>query len=314
MKNKKGFEFSFAWIFAVIIGACIIFLAIYGVSKLITGERETESAITTKQLTIIFEPMETGLTETKKTAPVEFRDVTRLHNTCLNTGNFGNQIFSTETKSGIGEKWHESQIEIEVPNKYVFSSSLEEGKKFYFFSKPFMLPWKISELIFITANTYCFRNAPEEVEDDVKKFENIHLTNCTSKDIEVCFGSGECDISVSGQCFGIGCESKYDYGTITKNSESMYYVGSLLYGGIFSPVSVYECNVGRLMKRLREQSMLLGEEADFLSVKCGTMPSIGLISLRAAAENLQDSADLKLVKENADEADNQNVYARCKLW
>ena len=42
--NKKGFlQISFQWIFAIVVGIVILFLAIYGVSKLIgTGERTQE--------------------------------------------------------------------------------------------------------------------------------------------------------------------------------------------------------------------------------------------------------------------------------
>ena len=63
--DKRGIEFNFAVLFSIIVGAMIIFLAIYSASKIIhTGSSESQSSLT-KQLTIIFDPMETGIASGK---------------------------------------------------------------------------------------------------------------------------------------------------------------------------------------------------------------------------------------------------------
>ena len=104
MINKKGFEFSFGWLFAIIVGAVIIFLAIYATTNLIKTEREIQDTELGKQLGIILNPIETAL-ETGKASKISFPLETRLYNDCSLQGTFGSQKISTATKSGIGEKW-----------------------------------------------------------------------------------------------------------------------------------------------------------------------------------------------------------------
>ena len=60
IKMKKGFlQISFAWLFAIIVGIFILFLAIYGVTKLINvGQYQIDSE-TAKNLGILLNPLET---------------------------------------------------------------------------------------------------------------------------------------------------------------------------------------------------------------------------------------------------------------
>jgi len=69
IKNKRAFEFSFSWLFAIIMGAVIIFLAIYAANKFIGTERAKQDTELGKELGIILLPIETGL-ETAKTESV----------------------------------------------------------------------------------------------------------------------------------------------------------------------------------------------------------------------------------------------------
>jgi len=322
--QKRGFEFSFAWLFAILVGAVILFLAIYGVTRIIeTGKYET-GAITAKQLSIIFEPLETGLASGKSNI-ARLKEETRIINKCFPEGDFGLQRISLSIKSGLGKKWSEPSPKggIPITNKYIFSQDIEEGKEVYFFSKSFEMPWKISEIIFLTTQKYCFINAPYEVEKDASLLENINLKNCSSNDIRVCFGFGEdCDIKVRGDCRGADCESEYDFGVVEKineegERESLVYIKSLKYGAIFSSKEIYECNVRRLMKRLFQQSLIYQDEANFISSKCGSLPVPELISLRTQAKNLADSGelgDLLILKQTADNVNKQNEIAECSLW
>lgn len=61
IKDKKAFEFSFGWIFAVIVGAVFIFLAIYASMKLLETQRNTQDTELGKKLGIILTPLETSL-------------------------------------------------------------------------------------------------------------------------------------------------------------------------------------------------------------------------------------------------------------
>jgi len=76
------------------------------------------------------------------------------------------------------------------------------------------------------------------------------LAHFSDSDIDVCFGQGNCKIMVYGECSGI-CDSEsgeYEFGYTMKNGQKEYYIGSLIYGSIFSAPEVYNCNFKRLMR------------------------------------------------------------------
>ena len=61
MKNKKALEMSFAWIFAIIAGIVILFLAIYATSQFIKTRRYEIDIQTAAKLAILLDPLETSL-------------------------------------------------------------------------------------------------------------------------------------------------------------------------------------------------------------------------------------------------------------
>lgn len=321
--NKKGFEFSFSWLFAILAGATILFLAVYGAVKIAGTSRYQVDTMTAKQLSIIFEPMETGLASAKKPGTINLKDETRVYNKCFDEGNFGMQKISLSSKIFGG--WKKPSADIPITNKYVFSSSIEQGKSLYLLSKTFKMPFKVSELIFMTSKNYCFVNAPEEIKEEISglELENIKLDNCT-KETKVCFSSfgSNCEIKVSGSC--PGCNTEYDKGMVSKDGETIDYASfeadgnvdrSLMYAAIFSDKKIYECNFKRLMKRLVQESLIYEDEADFLTGKCGS--SINLIQLIGKATALQKSytpESLNLLIIAAEEAEKQNEASECKLW
>ena len=309
--RKKGFEFNFGWLFAMLAGAVILFLAIYFAVNLVNVESKKTSTIAAKQLTIIFEPMETGLAS-GKSLMLDLKEKTKIYNKCYTTGIFGKQKISIAEKT-FG-KWHAGE-NISIKNKYIFSRGEEEGKNIYLFSKSLKLPWKISEIVFLTTQKYCFIDAPEKIREEVigLGIKNIRFDNCTEKEIKVCFGK-KCEISVFGNCLDYDCESEYDFGYVEKNKKKIFYVGSLIYGAIFSSPEIYECNVKRLMSRLKQQALIYLDEASFLSAKCGTLPKNGLLGFIGAIRNMNNSEQLILIKNLADEIDKENENSECKLW
>ena len=66
----------------------------------------------------------------------------------------------------------ERGVEIPVYNKYIFSKQALEGKKFYLFSKSFEFPFKVSEIIFISNEDYCFIEPPGNIEDEISSIKN----------------------------------------------------------------------------------------------------------------------------------------------
>ena len=84
--NKKAYlQISFAWLFAIIVGAFILFLAIYGVTKLIKTEETTQEARTGKEISVLLNPLETSF-ETGKTTSLTLPIETRIYNKCNNYG------------------------------------------------------------------------------------------------------------------------------------------------------------------------------------------------------------------------------------
>ena len=166
MKNKKALEFNFSWIFAIIVGAVIIFLAIYATVNIVRTSRVESDTKIAAQLGIILNPVETNLEESKYVV-VKFPDETRVFNTCRNTGNFGRQIISASVKSRIGEEFQEPKVENFFFNKYIFSEKVEQGKELHVLAKPFEMPYKVADLIFASTKKYCFVNPPDEIKDEI---------------------------------------------------------------------------------------------------------------------------------------------------
>jgi len=91
MLNKKGFlQISFGWLFAIIIGAIILFFAIYASVKLIGTEEQTAAAETGKEVAVLLNPLETGFGE-EKTTPLSIPIESRINNRCDLFGDFGEQ-------------------------------------------------------------------------------------------------------------------------------------------------------------------------------------------------------------------------------
>lgn len=99
IKNKKGaFEFSFAWVFAIIAGMFILFLAIYGVTKFTNLEKTSTNAQSAMDIGILTNPLESSF-ETEKRSMITTPSETRIYTSCSNTSSFGKQIIRTSEKT-----------------------------------------------------------------------------------------------------------------------------------------------------------------------------------------------------------------------
>ena len=159
MKKKKGaLQISFGWLFAIIIGAFIIFLAIFGVTKLMQTEQTTLDVKTGREIGVLLNPLEISF-ESAKTTSFTMPAESRIYNACNNAGNFGKQLIKISQKSF--NKWTETNLDVGFANKYIFSKEIVEGKKFYIFSKPFDFPFKVVDRMYMTSSNdiYCFSDA-----------------------------------------------------------------------------------------------------------------------------------------------------------
>lgn len=304
LSKKSQLNFSFQWIFALIVGAFILFLVIYGVYKLINmGESVSDPAVS-QEIGILMNPLETGFESSKTTSfmtPME----TRIYNRCSEIGIFGKQGIRTSQKSY--NKWSETNTEVSFENKYIFSEYPVEGQTFYLFSKPFEFPFKVADLIYMTSSMrkYCFIDAPEEIAEELNNLnqKNIMIENCSGEHISVCFKKKICDINVD-----------YSAGLIKKEGENLFFEGdALMYAGIFSDKEMYECQIQRLMKRVKEISELYNEKALLVSrVNCNS--NLDLKTLITLSENIESSANLNSLNKKVNEINNKNNVAECRLW
>jgi len=314
--NKKGLEMSFAFIFAMIVGAVILFLAIYMVARLISNSEQTHGGEVSKELSILLNPMQTSL-ESSKEMSIELPQETRIEDNCYYDGAFGRQTFSTSLK-GIGDKWGKPGAAVPITNKYIFSPIDLEGNRLYLFSKPFDFPWKAVDIIIITSKAYCFVSPPKSVEDEIMQIKNqgglnnleinYSIEECKNNSIKVCFGFA-CDISVySG-------DEEYRIGYVESQGNKMFYSGSLLYGAIFSDKNLYECNLKRIMKRIYQQGLLLSSESILIANKnCNSNMEADLNLFTTAVAHLNSSVELLQLREIVSILNIKNSNNNCKLW
>ena len=303
-KNKKGFQVSFTWIFAIIAGIFILFLAIYGVTKIIDTSGDIESAKTGKEIGVLLNPLETSFGSERTvllTMPVE----TRIHNKYSRYGTFGAQIIQISQKN-LG-KWSQTEIDVSFQNKYIFSNGVVEGKNFFIFSKPFNFPFKVADVIYLTSSkqNYCFVDAPDRIEEelDALKQKNLFVEDCPTESIEICFESQECDINVD--VYG---------GEVEKMGETMYFeTDALMYAAIFSDKNIYDNQIERLMWRTNELLSLYNTKSALLSTQ-GCSQDVNLFVFKNVINNVQSPEDLMLAANAADDLERENEGTTCRLW
>jgi len=319
MRSKSG-EFDFSWLFAIIVGAMILVLAIYGVVRLSDTQRYQADTETAKKIEILTNPLQAGFAE-GKFGTIEFRQTTRINNLC-SSEKFGENKISVSTQSSIGDEWKMAGGEISVHNKYIFSSENQEGDNFYVLSKPFYFPFKVSDLTIMTSDkeNYCFVDAPEIIEEDVLglNIPNVFVENCSSAVdyVRVCFGAfGNCDIVVRGSCSSnCGEWDFYDTGIVEKNGATMSYIGNLLFGAIFSDENVYECNVKRLMYRASQIAEGFAERTDLMTARgCNTNLKADMVYLQGLTGNAS-SSNLVGIYQVAKQTELKNEQELCGLW
>lgn len=323
-RDKRGFEFSFSWIFAMIVGAVILFLAIYGATKLLrTGEYQ-QGTETAKKLTILFDPLGV-LTGDAKSGKISLNSPIKLYEDCVAAGDFGRQTFSVAEKKSFGEEFAEKGAGITSSNKYIFTRGDINGSEFYFFSKSYEMPFKVADWMIIGSENYCFVGAPTFFEEEINQLgitnvaANQSLAECkrTFPDIEkenvFCFNSG-CDnkiIDLSGR-------GDFSSGYVEeKDGKRRYFFGSLIFPAAMSDRDNYECNVKRFMMRASKISRLYAEKSKLLSINsvCDSGIDVDLAaysdSLAVFSQRNKTSFDaLALYTQGS--GINQN--SQCELW
>jgi len=269
--KKAAFGMSFNWVFALIVGGFILFIAIYGASKFVQTSQETLYTTTAAKITSLLDPLETGLASGKATE-IKFQKLSRFYFTCNENSYppFGRHTISFSEQT-FGEKFGEKSDKVEITDKYIFTSEVLQGKRIVIFSKPFFLTFKVADLTMIFTEDYCFYDTPEEIEEDLGglNIESIRFMNdsqtlrhCNGK--TVCFERRDgCDVKV---------HHNEDY--LIKDGFKLYYEDNLIYGAIFSSPNVYECNLKRLQAKFVELSKIYLTKIDLIARK-GCVSNIG---------------------------------------
>jgi len=311
-RNKRGFiEISFAWLFGIIAGAVILFLAIFAATRIINLGQSATGAEAQNQIAVLLNPLETSFQTGQITSiglPVE----TRIYNDCDDkSGIFGKQIISI-SQQNIG-RWSTPTNGMGFQNKYIFSDGVVEGRGFFLFSKPFNFPFKISDLIYMTSSStnYCFVKSPENIKNELSRLneKNILLANesseCPAQSLTVCFPGSSCDISV-----------EYSQGIVTKNkNKTIFYGDALMYGAIFSDKKTYECQLKRLMERTTQLSSLYIEKGNTISqAGCSSDLTADLSSFSSFSNIFSDSSDINGLIQDTIVMQQKNDATTCKLW
>ncbi len=301
---KKGaLQISFGWLFAIIVGAFIIFLAIFGLTKFMNTEQGAIDAKTSSEIGILLNPLETSF-ESAKTTSFSLPAESRINNDCSKTGTFGQQLISVSQKSF--NKWSETNLDVSFQNKHIFSSGIVEGKNFYVFSKPFEFPFKVSDLIYMTSSkeTYCF-DVSGDIEDEIETLDQANLLigeDCLEDSVGVC-DSGDCDIRIY---------SNY----VKKGDDELYFeTDALMYAAIFADAEVYECQLSRLMQRVEKLSEIYIDKARSVNAICDLDMISDLEELNRLVGSFEEPDELSGITNVVGTLEDKN-YAEgvCRLW
>lgn len=320
-KDKKGYlQVSFQWIFAIIVGAIILFLAIYGVTKFMNLEQGKQDIQKARQLNALLNPTETSFESGSKII-LETNVKTEIYNDCNDYGEFGEQKIGIKQENF--DKTSTMKNTVTSKNKYIFSNNpVKSDRYFYIFTKPFNFPFKIADLTYLTSkeNIYCLEgDFPKERRKDLIINQSNIIVDCKDKVLnseqttEVCFknsenfGNPDCNIEVDYLSKVIGKQGQ----------EIEFYNNALMYAGIFSTPENYECQLKRLMKKTEKLAEVYIEKSNIItsSTDCGNKMKPELLALKDFAKNYNDSSDLKKMRPIINKLENENDKSwECRLW
>lgn len=318
--RKKG-DFNFVWLFAVIAGTAILLLAVYGAVRYGKTTAYTQDTEIAKSLSVVTDSMQAGFAS-GRLSTIRFKKDTLIENDCF-LGSFGYNEISVMTQERPNENFESLGVPIEVLNKYLFISD-KPGKEFYVFSVPIGFAFKIADAIIIDSQEYCFLGLENEENiartlSVIGKKAHMGSDNCTEDSITVCFGTNAgCDVVITPTCRGLSCESEYDTGRVSKNRETMEYVGNLLYPAIFSEKESYFCNVQRILYRQSILANMYSQKAYFMSARnCNVDLALDLKNLEESSFDLSSNffeGELNVIYDYAINIKEKENRGQCKLW
>lgn len=274
MRNNKGIEASFGWIFSLMVGAVVLVLAIIAVAQLVTQERGVQQTLSAQEVATWFAATQSEQETSSVPRNLTFPALTRLSMTCSSAGALGTQEITVATRSGIGEPWSRAGIPARFHQNYVFMQEQAEGKHFRILVKPINLPYAIGDAIMVFSEKYCFVAPPVDVEDDVALLQTSSLgqgtiTNvasieqCARNSTSVCFvGEGEsartnCQIVVDTRTKSVALRGA--------GGQRVSYEDGLAIAAIVSSPELYRCQIERMMRRSAELAHLYQKKSELVA-------------------------------------------------
>ncbi len=322
--RKKG-QMEFAWIFAVIVGAMILFLAFYFVGTKLLGQRYEQATVEAHSLDVLLNPFSSfGEIKILSKDKIALPQRSTLDVTCDSEGGqgFGYDEITLTQKGEMG-------VPKKAREKYIFAESALESKEFQVLSAPFEMPWRAADVVILWPynKDYCFVSAPSFINESLGnststglKISSIHFTTnknlCPVNSTIVCFPGSGCDISVS-----IQSQSSLGHkGSTSKRGQTpIYFMGdALMYASIFSDKTLYYCNLQRIASRLASQTAVYKSKASSLAGK-GCSSTFNLEALEQHADALAKAASISesqitLIWQDAQNIEQQNSIADCSLY
>ncbi len=299
----KKAQFQFAWIFAVIVGALILFLAFYFVGTTLLQQRFEQSTVEVQSLDILLNPFSYlgslgATTYNPLSLPKESEIIIDCNKQTLGDLGYNEITLISEKETGIPRQAYD---------KYLFVPQPLKGKNFEALSKPLELPWRVSDIIILWPKDqeYCFDKVIADIER--LNISSIKTEECSQDSIKVCFsGSGGCDIIVN-------TGSK----TVKKQGKTLHYTGdALMYAAIFSDPVLYECNLQRLASRLYNEAEVYERKSIALAQKnCNT--AYDLNPIKESARNVFNNpgqSELSQLEIAANILKNRNTMGDCTLF
>lgn len=293
---------QFGWLFAIIIGGVILFLAVFFSGRLLgTGTYYTEADVTRNIDVMLNSFASIGKAEVSLSKPVSLPEKTEINFSC-------SAAQDSETISALLPRGKEPFF-YPIKNKYIFSEDFN-SKELWVFAKPFDKPWRVDDLIYIVSKDYCFINPPETIRKELEDLNSSKIgiaPNCRKNllAMSVCF-SGVCDIFVN-------TEQGY---VRTKSGKQLRYMDdATMYAAIFGPKQ-YDCNIERLLNRLSFQTDMFISKASILSNRgCFEIAGMNqeLAGLKAAINNAINNKDYLSMNDYGQRIEEKNKIS-CPLY
>ncbi|MFA5992167.1 MAG: hypothetical protein WC796_00495 [Candidatus Pacearchaeota archaeon] len=327
LNDKKAIEMSFVWIFAIVIGAMIVILALYLASQLTKQQTFQVNTVSAKGFVNMMDPLQTTV-EQGKIEPVRMNTLTKVFVECEEDSDYGVSKVGLIQQTAFVKEQKPGAF-VSIRNNYLFSEDEIEGKYFNFITVPFQMPFKAADMIIVYSGYYCFVNPPSGIKSDLRALgisnsSGLEIkdskTQCSKDSKTVCFEQvSGCDANVF--CDGESCEQGY----VKKGTKSLYFingltsygdaVNSMVYAAVFSSSDNYNCNQKRIFKRLQALSSLYAQKARFVSGRgCNTGLAGDLDVLGELAGNFKDAKDLSGIYEKAKEINQKNEVLQCQLF